>query len=153
MKQPARSSFVRFGRAVRLYAPVQRAPQIALDAPLNIVGDEQVQLSVAIVIQPRGAGAETGVPDSRCRGHVLELAAALVVKEMISSERGDINILASIVVIVGHRHTDAVNFHIQTAALCDVGEGPVMIVAVERRGGMPPAGRPVFPVDAKNRSE
>ena len=62
--QLRRRALVGFRRAVRLGRAVERAPQIALGGPLHVVGDEQVQLAVAVVIEPGGAGAEVGVVDA-----------------------------------------------------------------------------------------
>ncbi len=129
-----------------LIAAVQRAPQVALLGPLNIIGDEQVQLSVAIVIHPRGAGAEAGVLDSGCRGHVFEFAVALVMKEMVASESGDVDVVASVVIIVRHGYADAIHFHIQAAAARNIGERAVMVVAIKGGSAAPAARHPVFSV-------
>src|SRR6202035_6173105 len=83
--------------AVRLRNPVERAPEIALGSPLHVVGDEEVELAVAVVVDPGGAGAEAGVPDAGGGGDVPELAAALVVEEMVAVERGDVDVLAAVV--------------------------------------------------------
>ncbi len=59
MEQLTRSSFVGFGGALRLDVAIERAPQIAFLGPLNVVGDEQIEFAVAVVIEPGRAGAET----------------------------------------------------------------------------------------------
>ena len=53
--------FVRFRRAVRLRLAVERAEEILLDRPLDVVGDEQIQLAVTIGVQTSTGGqlAET----------------------------------------------------------------------------------------------
>src|SRR6202035_2112406 len=117
--------------AVRLRNPVERAPEIALGSPLHVVGDEEVELAVAVVVDPGGAGAEAGVPDAGGGGDVPELAAALVVEEMVAVERGDVDVLAAVVVVVPDGHPHAVHLDVQAAATGDVGEGAVVVVAVE----------------------
>ena len=67
----------------------------------------------------------------RC-GHVAKLAVALVVKETVAFERGDVDVIAAVVVEVGNGHADAVHLHVQAAARGDVGECSVVIVAIER---------------------
>ena len=48
-----------------LVGAVERAPEVRLRRPLDVVGDEQVELAVAVVVEPGGAGAEAGVRDAR----------------------------------------------------------------------------------------
>src|ERR1700680_3530868 len=87
------SAVVRLGSAVGLGHPIERAPEILLRLPLYVVGDEQIELAVAIVVEPRGAGAKAGVVDPGGGGDVAEVAAALVVKEGSTVERGDVHIV------------------------------------------------------------
>src|ERR1039458_9179440 len=89
MKQARAGTFVRLRCAVRLSGAIQRAPQIALGAPLHIVGDEQIHLAVTIIVQPGGAGAEIGILNSGRLGDVFKLAVALVVEEMVAIERSE----------------------------------------------------------------
>src|SRR5581483_5436005 len=83
-------ALIRFGSAVRLGGAIQRAPQIATNVPLDVVGDEQIQLAVAVVIQPRRAGSETGVVNPRRLSHIAKLAAPFVLKEAVATESGNV---------------------------------------------------------------
>ena len=142
--------FVRFRSAVRLGRAIQRAPQIQLRAPLHIVRDEQVQLAVAIVIEPRRAGAEARVLNARALGHIAKFSVALVVKKMIAIERGDVHVFAAVVIVIGNGDAHSVHFDIQAAAARNIGERAVVVVVIERRQGFPAAGRPVLAVDQQN---
>ncbi len=143
-------AFVGLRRAVRLGGAVERAPQIALLRPLHVVRDEQIELAVAIVIEPGGAGAEIRVLDAGCGGDVAELAAAFVVEQPVAFERGDVDVLAAVVVVVGDRHSHAVHLDIETAARRDIGKRAVRVVAVESRGGVAASRSPIFRVDQQD---
>ena len=88
-----------------------------------------------IVIEPGNARAEVGVGDARRLGNVRELAAALVVEEAIAIERRDVNVVLAVVVVIADSHSDSVDLDIETAAARDIGERPVVVIAIERGGG------------------
>src|SRR5882762_2922561 len=54
--KPRRSALVRLRRAIGLMRAIQRAAQVARDGPLHIVGYDQIELSVAVVVYPRRTG-------------------------------------------------------------------------------------------------
>ena len=93
-------AFVGFRRAIGFRGAVERAPEVVLGRPLHIVGDEQVHLAVAIVIQPRGAGAEIRILDPGGFGDIGELAVAQVVKQAVALQRRDVHVFAAVIVIV-----------------------------------------------------
>ena len=64
--------------------------------------------------------------------HVAKLAVAFVVEQAVAVERGDVDVVAAVVVVVGHRHADAVHLDIEAAARGDIGERAVVVVAIER---------------------
>lgn len=80
-------AFVGFGGAIALGRTVERAEQIALCVPLNVVADEEIGLAVAVVVEPGGAGAKGFVCDARGGGDIAELEVAFVVEEPVSVER------------------------------------------------------------------
>src|SRR4029077_10891121 len=51
-------AFVGFGRAVGFRFAVEGAVEIRFGRPLNVVGDDEIEVAIAIVIVPGGAGAE-----------------------------------------------------------------------------------------------
>ena len=53
-----RRSLIRFWRAVGLVRAIERAIKIGLLGPLHIVGDDEIEFAVAIVIDPGRAGGE-----------------------------------------------------------------------------------------------
>ena len=129
---------------------VERAPEVLVAAPLHVVGDEQVGLAVAVVVEPGGAGAEVGVFDPRRGRHVPEPAAALVVEQPVAVERGEVDVLAAVVVVVARRDAHAVDLDVEAAPPGGVGEGAVAVVAVEGRQRLALARLPVAAVDQQD---
>ena len=75
--------FVVAGMAVGAIAgPVLAAPEIVLGRPLDVVGDQQVEPAVLVVIEPSGAGGPSAfVRDAGFGGDVGESSVAVVVIE------------------------------------------------------------------------
>jgi hypothetical protein len=73
-------SFVSLGRAVRLVLVVQRTVLIGQNRPFDVVGDEQVELSVIVIVKPQCATGESGVGNAGFRGYVSKLAVTQVVE-------------------------------------------------------------------------
>ena len=69
---------------------------------------------------------------------------------MIAIERGDVDVVAAVIVVIADGHAHAVDFDIEAAARGDVGEGAVAVVAVERGGGAAAARREVLAVDEQD---
>ncbi len=132
MIELARCALVGFRRAIGFRCAIERTPQVAFRCPLHVVGNEQVEFAIAVVIQPCRARAEVSIADARGGRHVAELAAAFVMEKVIAVERGDVDVVAAVVVEIADGHAHSVHLHIQAAAGGDVGEGAVMIVAVKR---------------------
>ena len=131
VEQPRGGALVRFRGAVGFRYTVERAPQVILLAPLDVVGDEQVQLAVAVVIEPGGAGSHLRVLNASEFRYVAEFAAAFVVVEPVPFQRGEVDIFAAIIVVVGNRHAHPIGFDIESAACGHVFERAVLVVAVE----------------------
>ena len=87
---------------------VERAIKIALLRPLHVVGDDQIEFAVAVIVDPGGAGREfVRPPQSRRLGHVGESAVAVVVEEMALTERGDVEVVEAVVVVIADRDAEA----------------------------------------------
>jgi hypothetical protein len=71
-------------------------------------------------------------------------------KKAVAFESRDVDVVASVIIKVSYGHPDAIHFHIQAAALRNIGERPIMVIAIQRRCSVPPAGSPVFPVHQKD---
>src|SRR5206468_8546171 len=117
-----RRALVRFRRAIRLRGAVERAPQVTLRSPLDVVGDEQVDLTVLVVIEPGGRGGEIRIVDAGSLGYVAKLSATFVMEQAVAFERGDVDVFLAVVVVVGTGNPHAVHLDIEAAARGDVGE-------------------------------
>ncbi len=82
-------AFEGFGRAVGFAFAVERAVEIGFDGPLNVIGDDKIELAVFVVVDPGGAGAEFfWACEASFLGDVGEGAVAVVVEEMALAESG-----------------------------------------------------------------
>ena len=79
-------AFVALRRAVGLVLVIERAILIGLDRPLDVVGDEQVELAVVVIVEPHRAGGESRVGHTGLRGDVGEFAVAQIVEKMIGTD-------------------------------------------------------------------
>jgi hypothetical protein len=82
---------------------------VDLARPLHIVADEQVQPTVAVVVEPGAAGAPSVFcsGDTRGIGHIDELAL-LVAQQPVFADGGEEQIAPAVAVIVAHRSAHAV---------------------------------------------
>ncbi len=103
-----------FGMAVSANTALHVTERILVDFPHAIVHDEQVQLSVVVVIEPACAdrphflAVHLGAGESRLCGYVGKRAVAVVVKQLIAGYVGKEDVGATIVVVVADRDAHAV---------------------------------------------
>ena len=154
VKERRALALVRLRRAVRLVLAVERAVQVGLDGPLDVVRDEQIELAVVVVVEPQRARREPAVADAGLLRDVRERAAASVPKQPIAAERGDVDDRLAVVVEVGRRRADAVQLDVEPGPARDVGERrrcPVAVQRRQRRRASPrTAGFQALPVDEQD---
>src|SRR5207247_10992162 len=128
--------------AIDVRMAIAAADRIALRLPIAIVGDEQIQTAVVVVINPRrGNGPKSpqaGRTESRLLCHIGEGAVAVVAIKPIAMHTHDEQILMSVVVVVTDRNTNAVTLPGQAGLFRDIAERAVAVVAErseERRVG------------------
>ena len=97
------------------------------------MADEEIEPAVAVVVEPERARREARVGDAGALRHVFEAAAAAVPEKMIAAERRDVDVDVAVVVEVRRGHAEAVHLDREPGGSRDVGEGAVVIVAIERR--------------------
>jgi len=111
----------------------ERGGEVHLGRPVDVIADEQVQLSVVIVIDPGGAGAPAIWPAARASfgGGLPESAVALVPEEMVSSHRGDEEIHQAVVVVIARGNAHAVETEVQARPGSDVFEPTLTLIMIQ----------------------
>ena len=73
-----------------------------VEIEVDVVGDGDVELAVAIVVDEGAAGAPllAGAGDPGFAGYLAKRAVALVVEEAVEAVSGDVDVVVSIVVVV-----------------------------------------------------
>ena len=100
--------------------------------PLHIVGDHQVEFAVAIVIDPRRAGAELVRSPHPCRlRDVRERAVPVVVEEVALAKGGNEHVVKAVIVVITYRHAHSVHRNRQPGFRGHIGEGPVVVVVIQ----------------------
>src|SRR6185295_20386424 len=89
-KQPGSRATIRFWRAVGFVLRIQAAKHVLLGRPLHVIAHEQVQKTVAIVVEPQGGCAEPG-PASKpaALGHIGKRSFAGVLKQAALANAGN----------------------------------------------------------------
>ncbi len=60
------------------------------------------------------------------------MAVALVVKEVIAVQGGDVDIVAAIVVVIANSAPHAIHLEVEARLFCHILEGPVVLVVIKR---------------------
>ena len=136
---------VGFGGAVGFIDAVEGTEQIVFDAPFDIVGDVDIQMSIFVVIEPCAACAETGVIDASGFRNVGKGAVTPVLEEPIGFKGADIDIWVAIVIVIGDSDPHPVKRCREACGFGDIGEGAILVVAVECHG-LPLLGWVTFPI-------
>jgi len=105
---------------------------------INIIGDEEIKMAVAIVIHEGAAGvpALASAGDAGFFADVGESAVAVVVVENIFAEVGDEEIVETVVVVVADADGLSPAGMGEAGFGGDIGEGAVAIIFEEMRGGL-----------------
>ena len=104
-----------------------------LQIEINVVGDEEIELSVAIVIEEGAAcsPADSLSSDSCFLAYIGEGAVAVVVIQHVLAEVGDEQVVVAVVVVIADADALSPPRVLKTRLQGDVGESPVAIVLEE----------------------
>src|SRR6185369_1769394 len=104
---------------------------------VEIVGHEQVQPPIAIVVHPGTAGAVTyrGLAEPGLFRHVGEGSVAVIAIEHVIAIVGNKDVVESVVVVVGHRHGRRPAGAKQPGIRSDIGKRSIAIIFVQAVGG------------------
>src|SRR5207247_6318725 len=98
---------------------------------VDIVGDDEVEPAVAVVIEEAGRRGPQGVFDSGGLGDVDEGAVAVVAEEADAAVFGNENVGETVVVDVGDGDAHAVTADVEAGAGADVFEAAVGFLVVQ----------------------
>jgi hypothetical protein len=105
-----------------------------LGIPLAVVGDEQIQQPVVVVIDPGGGyrphflAGVSAAAHAGLRRHIGKRAIAVVVEELVAVDVGDEDVGPAVVIIVADGNAHAVTGAGQPGLFGDVGERQVAVV-------------------------
>ena len=97
--------------------------------------NKEIQFAVPIVIKPHGARGESGIAYTSLSRNIAELSVAKIVKQMVRTDRCDINIRIAIVIVVAYRAAHSVEFDGKARTASHVRKRPILIVVIESRVG------------------
>src|SRR5262249_34856799 len=115
---------------------VRAGLRCAVGIEIDVIGAEQIEPAIAIVIDPRAARAPVSsiAANASPGGHVRKSAIAIVVVENVLAPVGDEQVLESVIVVVADANTHGPTGSEQARLRGYIGEGPVAIVLVEPVG-------------------
>ncbi len=117
-----------FPVAGRIFAGLDRLIEIED----QVVRDEQIQMAVAVVIDPGAAGSKmsAGAKQARFFGDVGEGSVAVIVKKNILAPAGDKYVVETVVVIIANGNAAGPHAAGEAGFFSNVGEGSVAIILV-----------------------
>ena len=124
--QPARAALN--GDAVELAELALAELRQRLEPHVDVVGDEQVEPAVAVVVGERRAGRPSRIADAGLLGHVRERPVTVVAIQLVRAVAGDVEVVPAVVVEVGGDGTHAPPRVAHAGLVGDVDERAVTLI-------------------------
>ena len=110
------------------------AADVGLGSPEGVIGDDQVQQAVVVVVEPRGVHAERirrFAADAGALRDIGKRAVAIIVIERVAAGAANEQVRVPVIIVVAHGHSEieAQAFARQAGGASHVFEGPVAFVA------------------------
>src|SRR3954471_23291193 len=102
------------------------------EVDLDVAADEEIELSIVIVVREAAAGRPSARADARTPGDVLERAVVAIVIEAVSPDTGDVHVLPAVAIHVGGADAHPPAGMCQPRLLGDVFEPAMTEIVVER---------------------
>ena len=119
------------GCAIRLTFSIKGAEQIVVNIPVNVITHKKIEGPIVVVIKPKCTGGETVVIDSGFSRDINKATVTLSAEEVIWTDRCEIDVNVTVVVVIGGSSTDAINGDVQARRIRDVCEGAVSVVLIQ----------------------
>src|SRR5436190_2073593 len=98
----------------------------------RVIGDEEIQPAVIVIIEPNGAGAPAGCGYPGFLGYVLERPVVVIFVENAFPICSNENVWPAVVVVVAHGGSHPEIRAGYAGFLGDVGKRPIPIVLIQR---------------------
>ena len=99
---------------------------------MNVPIDEQIHMTIAIVVAPRRASAESARAQPSFFRNVFEFTIPHIAVKHVCAIPGHIQVLPAIIVVINDRHAYAPTFASQACRFGDVAEFEIGILVVQR---------------------
>ena len=121
-EQAVRFSPVRLRAAVVRFAAAEGAHRVAAEIEVHVVGDEQVQRAVAVVVEEGRGDAPPGIVGAGGLRRILEPPSAQVAPEAVRPEVRHVQVGPAVAVVVRGGHAHAVAGGVEARVRGDVDE-------------------------------
>ena len=121
--------------AVRLARGFLAESRQIIEMKIDVIGDHQVEIAVAVVVGKGRAGGEAAIAHPRLLGHVSKSAVAIVAIKHVPAQAGDVNIWPAIIVVVAHRAAHGKTGIAHAGLIGHIGERAIVIVVIKRAAG------------------
>src|SRR5262249_18866864 len=102
VKKSRTLTFVALRCTVRFVLIVERAIDVGLNPPVDVVAYKKIELAIVVIVEPNGTRRKTRISHASSCCHIRELAAAKITKQMVGSNTGYVDVVISIVVVIGN---------------------------------------------------
>ena len=114
--------------AHRSFAELRQVVQLEC----HVVGDEEIEIAIAVVIGPGGSRGEARVSDACFGGDVFEGPITAVTVKPIGAKTGDVQVVIAVIIIIRDRHSHRPSRVRHSCVGRHVLECPISTIAVER---------------------
>src|ERR1035441_6670355 len=122
------------GMAVGAHTRTRPAKRVLVDLPLAIVGHEQVQAAVVIVVEPAGGhrphllSVQHSPAYSGLVRNVGKGAVVVVMKKLIPGHAGEEDVRPSVVIVISNGDADAITLALDSGFLRNIRESAVVVI-------------------------
>ncbi len=88
--------------------PLLSTIAVGFECPINVAGDEQVEIATIVVIEKARAGAPPTAANARLLCDIRECPISVVMVENVATEAGDVDIIETVIVVIAHSHAHRV---------------------------------------------
>src|SRR5204863_14146 len=111
--------------------PMLAAENVRCEVPIQIARNDQVQTSIAIVVDETSSGAPTASSHSRLGRNIRKSPVAIVVVQSVPTDISDQQVRVSVIVVVPGRYSHTVSSALHPCGFRNVGNSAVAAVLIQ----------------------